>query len=207
VAQYAVEKVLELGGKPVTLSDSNGYICDPQGINAEKLAFVKNLKNNLRGRIREYVTQYPEAQYFKAETPWKVKCDIAMPCATQNEIEAGDARILVNNGCFCVSEGANMPSTPEAIRIFQQHKVLFAPGKAANAGGVAVSGLEIAQNSMRIQWTLKEVDEKLQHIMKSIHATCEKYGTEKDGYINYVKGANIGGFIKVANAMIDQGAV
>ncbi len=207
VAQYAVEKVLDLGGKPVTLSDSNGYIHDPQGFNAEKLAFVKHLKNHLRGRIREYVTQYPEAQYFKGETPWKVKCDIAMPCATQNEIEAADARILVNNGCFCVSEGANMPSTPEAIRIFHQHKVLFAPGKAANAGGVAVSGLEIAQNSMRIQWTLKEIDEKLQFIMKSIHATCVKYGKEKDGYVNYVKGANIGGFIKVANAMMDQGAV
>ena len=207
VAQFAVEKVLALGGKPVTLSDSNGYIYDPDGISSEKLEYVKVLKNSLRGRIRKYASQYPTAQYFGGETPWKVKCDIAMPCATQNEIDAEDAQTLVKNGCFCVSEGANMPSTPEAIRIFQEHQILFAPGKAANAGGVAVSGLEIAQNSMRIQWSREEVDDKLKSIMKSIHATCVKYGTEKDGYINYVKGANIGGFIKVANAMLAQGSI
>ncbi len=207
VAQYAVEKVIELGGTPVTLSDSNGYIYDPEGINTEKLEYIKLLKNALRGRIREYVTQYPKAQYFEGQTPWSVKCDMAMPCATQNELNADDARMLLKNGCICVSEGANMPSTPEAVRIFQKNKILFGPGKAANAGGVAVSGLEMSQNSMRIQWTREEVDEKLKNIMKNIHTACVKYGTEEDGFVNYVKGANISGFMKVANAMIAHGAV
>ncbi len=207
VAQYAVEKVLQLGGKPVTLSDSDGYIYDPDGIDAEKLQYVLELKNILRGRIREYVERYPNAIYHAGEKPWGVKCDIAMPCATQNELSEQDAATLVKNGCTCVAEGANMPSTPEAVALFQKHKLLFAPGKASNAGGVATSGLEMAQNSMRLQWTPDEVDAKLQAIMTDIHAACVKYGTEPDGYVNYVKGANIAGFIKVAKAMLAQGLV
>ncbi len=207
VAQYAIEKVLEMGGKPVTLSDSNGYIYDPAGITTEKLEYIKLLKNAIRGRIREYAVKYPDVEYFEGETPWKVKCDMAMPCATQNELNADDARALIENGCICVSEGANMPSTPEAIKIFHQHKILYGPGKAANAGGVAVSGLEMSQNSMRLVWTREEVDTKLKSIMKNIHAACTKNGMEPGGYVNYVKGANISGFIKVANSMIAHGVV
>ena len=207
VAQYAVEKVLQLGGKPVTLSDSNGYIYDPDGIDEEKLQYVFELKNIFRGRIREYADRYPKAQYFADQRPWSVKCDIALPCATQNELDGKDAETLVKNGCICVAEGANMPSTPEAIAVFQKHKLLYAPGKAANAGGVSTSGLEMTQNSMRISWTPEEVDNKLHSIMSNIHDACVKYGTEEDGYINYVKGANIAGFIKVAKAMLAQGIV
>ncbi len=207
VAQYAVEKVNALGGKVVTLSDSNGYIYDPKGIDAEKLQYVFDLKNVFRGRIKEYAEKYPEAQYFEGERPWGVKCEIALPCATQNEISGEDAQKLVDNGCFCVAEGANMPSTPEAIEVFHKNKVLFAPGKAANAGGVATSGLEMCQNSMRLMWTPQEVDQRLHGIMKNIHAACVKYGTEENGYINYVKGANVAGFLKVANAMLAQGIV
>lgn len=207
VSQYAVEKVTQLGGKVVTLSDSNGFIHDPAGIDAEKLEYVKELKNVFRGRIFEYAKEFPGAQYFENQRPWSVPCDIAMPCATQNELNEQDARTLVANGCMCVSEGANMPSTPEAIHVFQGSKVLYAPGKAANAGGVATSGLEMTQNSMRLSWTREEVDAKLHSIMHNIHETCVNYGKESDGYVNYVKGANIGGFLKVANAMIAQGIV
>ena len=207
VAQYAVQKTLHLGGKPVTLSDSDGYIYDPKGISEEKLQYVLELKNIFRGRIREYVQRYPEAEYFAGQRPWGVQCDIALPCATQNELDGKDAETLVKNGCICVAEGANMPSTPEAIAGFQKNKLLYAPGKAANAGGVATSGLEMTQNSMRISWTPEEVDKKLHSIMSDIHTACVKYGTENDGYINYVKGANIAGFIKVARAMLAQGLV
>lgn len=207
VAQYAVEKVTQLGGKVVTLSDSNGYIYDPEGINAEKLEYVLELKNLLRGRIREYASEFSGAQYFEGQRPWGVPCQIAMPCATQNELDGTDARTLVANGCKCISEGANMPSTPEAIQLFQSAKLLYAPGKAANAGGVATSGLEMTQNSMRLTWTREEVDARLHTIMKNIHQTCQQYGREADGYVNYVKGANIGGFLKVANAMLAQGIV
>ena len=207
VAQYAVQKATLLGGKVVTLSDSDGYIYDPQGIDAEKLEYVLELKNILRGRIHEYVEKYPEAKYYPGEKPWGVKCDIALPCATQNELGGEDAKVLVDNGCICVAEGANMPSTPEAIAVFQAAKILYAPGKAANAGGVATSGLEMTQNSMRLKWTPEEVDVKLHSIMNDIHEACVKYGTEADGYVNYVKGANIAGFIKVANAMLAQGLV
>ena len=207
VSQYAVQKTLQLGGIPVTLSDSNGYIYDPKGIDEEKLEYVLELKNVFRGRIREYAERYPEAQYFPNEKPWGVKCDIALPCATQNELDGANAETLVSNGCICVAEGANMPSTPEAIAVFQKNKLLYAPGKAANAGGVATSGLEMAQNSMRMSWTPEEVDKKLFGIMSDIHAACVKYGTEEDGYVNYVKGANIAGFLKVAKAMLAQGLV
>ena len=207
VAQYAAQKVLQLGGKPVTFSDSNGYIYDPDGIDEEKLQYVFELKNVYRGRIREYTERFPNAQYYDEQRPWAVKCDIALPCATQNEINGKEADTLVKNGCICVAEGANMPSTPEAITVFQKHKLLYAPGKAANAGGVATSGLEMAQNSMRLSWTPEEVDIKLHSIMNNIHSACVQYGTEKGGYINYVNGANIAGFIKVANAMLAQGYV
>ncbi len=207
VAQFAVQKVLQLGGKPVTMSDSNGYIYDPDGIDAEKLAYIMDLKNVYRGRIKEYADKYPNAKYFAGERPWGVKCDIALPCATQNELNGEEAKTLLSNGCICVAEGANMPSTPEAIEAFQAAKILYAPGKASNAGGVATSGLEMSQNSMRIKWTPEEVDAKLHGIMLAIHEMCQKYGTEADGYINYVKGANIGGFIKVANSMLAQGLV
>jgi glutamate dehydrogenase (NADP+) len=207
VAQYAVQKTLQLGGKPVTLSDSDGYIYDPEGVSEEKLQYVLDLKNIFRGRIREYAGRYPKAQYFAGQRPWGVKCDIALPCATQNELDGKDAETLVKNGCICVAEGANMPSTPEAIAEFQKHKLLYAPGKAANAGGVATSGLEMTQNSMRISWTPEEVDKKLHSIMSDIHAACVKKKKKKDGYINYVKGANIAGFIKVAKAMLAQGLV
>lgn len=206
VAQYATEKVTQLGGKVVTLSDSNGFIYDPKGIDAEKLAFIMELKNVKRGRIKEYAEKY-SVEYFEGKRPWMIKCDIAMPNATQNEINGEEARMLVKNGCICVSEGANMPSTLEAVEVFLNAKILYGPGKAANAGGVATSGLEMTQNSMRIPWSREEVDDKLHTIMKNIHATCVKYGTKQDGFINYVDGANIGGFVKVANAMIAQGVV
>jgi glutamate dehydrogenase/leucine dehydrogenase len=206
VAQYAAEKVTQLGGKVVTLSDSNGFIYDPKGITPEKLKFVMELKNIKRGRIKDYAEKFG-VEYFEGKRPWSVKCDIAMPNATQNEIDEADAKMLVKNGCICVAEGANMPSTPEAVEFFLRSKILFAPGKAANAGGVATSGLEMTQNSMRLPWSREEVDERLQIIMKNIHSTCVKYGSKEDGYINYVDGANIGGFVKVANAMIAQGVV
>ena len=207
VAQYAVEKVTQLGGKVVTMSDSNGYIYDPDGITAEKLAFIMEIKNVMRGRIKEYTQEYPEAKYFENQRPWGVKCDIALPCATQNELYAEDAKSLVTNGCICVAEGANMPSTPKAINVFLRNKILYGPGKAANAGGVATSGLEMTQNSMRIKWTSEEVDSKLHSIMVNIHQACVKNGKQKDGYVNYVNGANISGFLKVASAMREQGLV
>lgn len=207
VAQYAAQKAMRLGAKVVTLSDSNGYIYDPEGLNEEKLNYVFMLKNMIRGRIKEYVSKYPQATYYPDERPWGVKCDIAMPCATQNEIDGDDARKLVANGCSCVAEGANMPSTPEAISVFQAHRLLYSPGKASNAGGVATSGLEMTQNSIRQKWSAEEVDAQLHRIMKDIHEACLKYGTEEDGYINYVKGANIAGFLKVANSMMEQGLV
>lgn len=205
VAQYSIEKVLDLGGKPVTVSDSSGYIYDPAGIDREKLEYIMELKNIKRGRVKEYAEKYG-CKYVEGKRPWEVKCDVALPSATQNEINGEDAEALVKNGCFCVSEGANMPSTPEAIDVYTKNKILFGPGKAANAGGVAVSGLEMSQNSLRLSWTREEVDERLHNIMKDIHKTCVKYGTEGK-FINYVKGANIGGFIKVADAMLDQGVV
>ena len=207
VAQYATEKVTELGGKVVTLSDSGGYIYDEEGIDADKLAYVMELKNVMRGRISEYVKEYPNAKYFKGERPWGVKVDVALPCATQNELNGDEARTLVKNGVICVAEGANMPTTPEGIEVFKEAKVLFSPGKASNAGGVAVSGLEMSQNSMRYSWTREEVDAKLHQIMSDIHTSCVKYGTLEDGTVDYVKGANIAGFVKVADAMLDQGIV
>lgn len=205
VAQYATEKVNQLGGKVVTLSDSNGTIYDPNGIDNKKLDFILELKNVKRGRIKEYADKY-KVEYWEGERPWKAKCDVALPCATQNEINDKDAQMLVKNGCFCVSEGANMPSEPGAIDVYLKNKILYGPGKAANAGGVAVSGLEMSQNSMRLSWSREEVDQKLHGIMRDIHSTCVKYGKEGN-FINYVKGANIGGFIKVADAMLDQGVV
>ena len=206
VAQYAVEKVNQLGGKVVTLSDSSGYIYDSAGIDEDKLNYVFELKNIKRGRISEYAKKYG-VEYHEGEKPWGIKCDVALPCATQNELELSDAETLTGNGCFVVSEGANMPSTPEAVELFIEKKVLFGPGKAANAGGVAVSGLEMSQNSMRISWTREEVDARLQQIMKDIHETCVTYGKDDSGFVNYVKGANIGGFIKIAKSMMAQGYV
>jgi glutamate dehydrogenase (NADP+) len=206
VAQYAAEKVIQLGGKVVTMSDSEGYIFDKDGITAEKLAFVMDLKNNKRGRIKEYAAKY-KCDFVAGKTPWEVKCDIALPCATQNELNGDDAATLIKNGCVAVAEGANMPSTPEAVEVFIKAGTLFAPGKASNAGGVAVSGLEMSQNSLRLSWTREEVDQRLHKIMSDIHTTCAKYGKDKNGNINYVKGANIGGFVKVADAMIAQGLV
>ncbi|TCP23880.1 glutamate dehydrogenase (NADP+) [Tenacibaculum skagerrakense] len=207
VAQYACEKATELGAKVVTLSDSSGYIYDEAGIDADKLAFIMELKNVKRGRINEYVEKYPSAKFFKGERPWSVKSDIALPCATQNELNGEEAETLIKNGCICVSEGANMPSTPEAIAAFHEHKILFAPGKASNAGGVATSGLEMSQNSLRLSWTREEVDERLKGIMKNIHEACVQYGTDESGYVDYVKGANIAGFVKVADAMLAQGII
>ncbi|MEG0808356.1 MAG: NADP-specific glutamate dehydrogenase [Alistipes sp.] len=207
VAQYACQKATQLGAKVVTLSDSSGYIYDKEGIDAAKLDYVMELKNIFRGRIKEYTDRYPSAVYHAGERPWGEQCDLAMPCATQNELNGEQALALINNGCMCVAEGANMPSTPDAIRLFQQHKLLYAPGKASNAGGVATSGLEMTQNSMRLSWAPEEVDAKLHAIMCNIHAVCVKYGTQPDGYINYVVGANIGGFMKIANAMLAQGCV
>jgi len=207
VAQYGCEKATQLGGKVVTLSDSEGYIHDEAGIDAEKLAWVMDLKNNRRGRISEYVKQYPNAKFVAGKRPWEVKADIALPCATQNELNGDEAKALIANGVICVAEGANMPSTPEAIAAFQAAKVLFSPGKASNAGGVATSGLEMSQNSLRLSWSAEEVDQRLHGIMVSIHEACVKYGTEADGTVDYVKGANVAGFVKVADAMIDQGLV
>jgi glutamate dehydrogenase (NADP+) len=207
VAQYATEKATQLGAKVVTLSDSEGYIYDSEGITAEKLAFVMELKNVKRGRISEYATKYPSAKFVAGKRPWEVKVDIALPCATQNELNEAEAKALIANGVKCVAEGANMPSTPEAITAFQNAKVQFAPGKASNAGGVATSGLEMSQNSLRLSWTAEEVDSKLHGIMVSIHTACVQYGKEADGTIDYVKGANIAGFVKVADSMIDQGLV
>jgi glutamate dehydrogenase/leucine dehydrogenase len=206
VAQYTVEKVTELKGKVVTMSDSSGYIYDPDGIDKEKLEWIKELKNIKRGRIKEYAEKYG-VKYVADARPWGEKGDIALPSATQNEISGDEAKTLVDNGCICVSEGANMPSTPEAIEVFLEHNLLYGPGKAANAGGVAVSGLEMTQNSMRLSWSREDVDSKLHNIMKEIHSSCIKYGTKDDGFVNYMDGANIGGFVKVADAMIAQGAV
>ena len=207
VAQYATEKVTELGGKVVTLSDSGGYIYDADGIDTDKLAYVMELKNIQRGRISEYVEEYPNAKYYKGERPWGVKCDVALPCATQNELNEEEAIILVKNGVLCIAEGANMPTTPEGIEVFQKSDALYAPGKASNAGGVAVSGLEMSQNSLRFNWTREEVDAKLHRIMDDIHASCVKYGTKEDGSVDYVQGANVAGFVKIADAMLDQGIV
>ena len=205
VAQYAIEKATQLGATVVTASDSDGYIYDKDGISAEKLAFIMELKNVKRGRIKEYADKY-KCEYVAGKTPWGVKCDIALPCATQNELQEADANTLVANGCICVAEGANMPSTLEATNVFLAKKILFAPGKASNAGGVATSGLEMSQNSLRLSWSREEVDERLHNIMKSIHGACVKYGTDGDS-VNYVKGANIAGFVKVADSMLDQGVV
>lgn len=207
VAQFACEKATQLGGKVVTLSDSEGYIYDEAGIDAEKLAWVMDLKNNRRGRISEYVKQYPGAKFVAGKRPWEVKADIALPCATQNELNGEEAKALISNGVKCVAEGANMPSTPEAIAAFQAANVLFSPGKASNAGGVATSGLEMSQNSLRLSWSAEEVDQRLHGIMVSIHEACVKYGKDANGNVDYVKGANVAGFVKVADAMIDQGLV
>ncbi|WP_417443478.1 NADP-specific glutamate dehydrogenase [Joostella sp.] len=207
VAQYATEKATQLGAKVVTLSDSGGTIYDKDGIDEEKLAHVMEIKNVNRGRISEYIEKYPNAEYFEGKTPWHIACDVAMPCATQNELDQDNAKELVKNGCICVSEGANMPCTPGAVTVFHESKILFAPGKASNAGGVATSGLEMAQNSLRYSWSREEVDEKLQGIMKSIHNSCIEHGEDEDGYVNYVRGANIAGFVKVADAVLAQGVV
>ena len=207
VAQYAAEKILHFGGKVLTMSDSSGYIYDSSGINEEKLKFIMYLKNVQRGRISEYVKKYPKAVFKKGKTPWTVPCEMALPCATQNELNEEDAKKLVANGCKCVSEGANMPSTKGAVDFFIKSKILYAPGKASNAGGVATSGLEMTQNSLRYNWSREEVDEKLREIMLSIHNSCIEHGKQKNGYVNYVKGANIAGFEKVADAMIAQGVI
>ena len=207
VAQYACEKATQLGGKVLTMSDSSGYIHDADGIDAEKLAFIMDLKNVKRGRISEYVNTYSSATFHEGERPWSVNCDIALPCATQNELNGDEAKQLINNNVIVVAEGANMPTTPEAIEAFQKAKVLFSPGKASNAGGVATSGLEMSQNSLRLSWTREEVDEKLHKIMDDIHESCVEYGTGADGYVDYVKGANVAGFVKIADAMLAQGVV
>ena len=207
VAQFAVEKATELGAKVVTMSDSKGFIHDASGIDAEKLAWIMDLKNNRRGRIREYAEHFASATYHEGQRPWGIACDVALPCATQNELNGEEAQALVANGCKAVAEGANMPSTPEAIGVFHAQKVLFAPGKASNAGGVATSGLEMSQNSLRLNWSAEEVEQRLHTIMQDIHAQCVKYGTNDDGTVDYVRGANIAGFVKVADAMIDQGVV
>jgi glutamate dehydrogenase (NADP+) len=207
VAQYACQKATELGAKVVTLSDSSGYIYDADGIDADKLAHVMYIKNELRARISDYVKQYSNAKFVEGKRPWEVKCDVALPCATQNELNGDEAKLLISNGCICVSEGANMPSTPEAVETFLAAKILFAPGKASNAGGVATSGLEMSQNSLRMSWTSEEVDQRLKSIMANIHESCVKYGKDNDGFIDYVKGANIAGFVKVADAMLGQGVV
>lgn len=207
VAQFAAQKATQFGAKVVTMSDSGGYIYDEEGITEEKLAFIMELKNVKRGRISEYIDQYPQASYFDGDRPWTTPCDIAMPCATQNELNGEEAKALVDNGCICVAEGANMPCTPEAIETFAEQRILFSPGKASNAGGVATSGLEMSQNSLRYNWTAEEVDERLQKIMSDIHDACVQYGKEDDGYVDYVKGANIAGFVKVADAMLAQGVI
>ncbi|MAZ26960.1 MAG: NADP-specific glutamate dehydrogenase [Cytophagaceae bacterium] len=207
VAQYAAEKAMQLDGKVVTLSDSSGFIYDEAGLTKQKLAFVMELKNERRGRIKEYVDKYPEAEYHEGKAPWGIKCDIALPCATQNELDREDAELLVKNGVMSVGEGANMPCTPEAVEVFLEHKILFSPGKASNAGGVATSGLEMSQNSLRYNWSAEEVDQKLHEIMYDIHNACVEFGKREDGFIDYVKGANIAGFVKVADAMLAQGVV
>ncbi|WP_323787269.1 NADP-specific glutamate dehydrogenase [Psychroserpens sp.] len=207
VAQYACEKATQLGAKVITMSDSGGYIHDSEGIDADKLAYVMHLKNVKRGRISEYVNKYSSATYHEGKRPWSVNCDIALPCATQNELNGNEAQALINNNVIAVAEGANMPTTPEAIEAFQKAKVLFSPGKASNAGGVATSGLEMSQNSLRMNWTREEVDEKLHKIMDDIHQSCVTYGTRDDGYVDYVKGANVAGFVKIADAMLAQGVV
>jgi glutamate dehydrogenase (NADP+) len=206
VAQYAFEKAIHLGAKVITVSDSSGYVYCADGLHSEHLDFLMDLKNVKRGRVKEMAEKFNNVEFFEGEKPWGVKCDIALPCATQNELNAEEATILLNNGCMCVSEGANMPTTPDAIERFREAKILFAPGKASNAGGVATSGLEMSQNSLRLNWSREEVDQKLHSIMVSIHQACEKYGKEGD-YVDYVKGANVAGFIKVANAMLAQGHV
>ena len=207
VAQFAAEKSIQLGAKVLTMSDSSGYIYDSEGIDDEKLKHIMNLKNVQRKRISEYCTKYPNSEFVKGKTPWPTKCDIALPCATQNELDLNDAKVLLKNGCICVSEGANMPSTKDAVHEFQKAKILFAPGKASNAGGVATSGLEMTQNSLRYNWSREEVDEKLKDIMMDIHDSCIEYGSDDNGYVDYVKGANIAGFVKVADAMLAQGIV
>lgn len=207
VAQFAAEKILHLGGQILTMSDSGGYILDEKGIDGDKLAYIMELKNEKRGRIKEYVQKYPEAKFFEGDRPWNVKADIALPCATQNELNEDEAKTLADNGCMAVGEGANMPCTPEAIEVFKEKQILFSPGKASNAGGVATSGLEMSQNSLRYSWTAREVDNKLHAIMNDIHQSCVEYGATDDGYIDYVKGANIAGFVKVADAMLAQGVV
>ena len=207
VAQFSCEKCIQLGAKVVTLSDSKGYIYDSEGIDQEKLSWIMNLKNVERGRISQYTKKYPNASFHEGEKPWDVSVDLALPCATQNELNDEHAELLVKNGCIAIVEGANMPCTPEAISVFTENKILFSPGKASNAGGVATSGLEMSQNSLRYNWTREEVDSKLHNIMLEIHQQCVKYGKQSDGYIDYVKGANIAGFVKVADAMIDQGMV
>jgi glutamate dehydrogenase (NADP+) len=206
VAQYALEKVIHLGGKVVSVSDSSGFVYAPDGFHTEHLDFLMDLKNVRRGRVKEIAEKFEGFEFHEGKRPWGVKCDIALPCATQNELNGEEAQALLDNGCVCVAEGANMPSTPEAIEAFHSARILFAPGKASNAGGVATSGLEMSQNSLRLSWTREEVDAKLHGIMKSIHEACEKFGRDGD-YVDYVKGANIAGFVKVADAMIDQGLV
>ena len=207
VAQFAAEKCLQLGAKVVTMSDSKGTIYDPEGIDADKLAYIKDLKNVQRGRIKEYAAAFNSASFLEGQRPWGVEVDVALPCATQNELNGEEAATLLAHGCICVAEGANMPSTPEAIEAFGEAGILFAPGKASNAGGVATSGLEMSQNSLRYNWTREEVDAKLHRIMKDIHEQCVSYGTHADGSVDYVRGANIAGFVKVADAMLDQGVV
>jgi len=207
VAWGAVQKVTELGGKVVTLSGPDGYIYDPDGISGEKIEYMLDLRASNQDIVKPYSYEFPGAQFIQGKRPWEVKCDVAMPCATQNELNKEDAELLVKNGCICVAEGANMPSTPEAVNVFIQNKIMFGPGKAVNAGGVATSGLEMSQNSMKLNWPADEVDKRLHEIMKSIHQQCVIYGKEEGGYVNYVKGANVAGFLKVANAMMDQGVI
>ena len=206
-AQFTAQKALQLGARVLTMSDSNGTVHDPAGIDAAKLAWLMELKNVRRGRIKEYAEHFPGVTWLEGQRPWSVPCQVAFPCATQNEIEKADAQALVDNGCQAVCEAANMPTTPEGVEIFQKHKLLFAPGKAANAGGVATSGLEMSQNASHHSWTREEVDGRLHVIMQSIHKTCVEHGQDSDGWVNYVKGANVAGFIKVAEAMLDQGIV
>ena len=207
VAWGAVQKVTELGGKVVTISGPDGYIYDPDGISGEKIEYMLELRASNQDIVKPYSYEFPGAQFHQGKRPWEIKCDVALPCATQNELGKEDAQKLVNNGCFCIAEGANMPSTPEAVEVFHEHKILFGPGKAVNAGGVATSGLEMSQNSMKLNWSSKEVDERLHEIMRNIHSSCVNHGKQTDGYVNYVKGANIAGFLKVANSMLDQGIV
>ena len=207
MAQFSAQKIIQLGGTLLTLSDSSGYIYDPEGIDQDKLAFVQELKNIKRGRISAYAEAYPNAKFFPGERPWGVACDIALPCATQNELDKTEAQSLVDNGCMCVGEGANMPSTPAAIEVFQKAKILFSPGKASNAGGVATSGFEMSQNSLKLSWTAEEVDTRLNQVMNDIHEACVTYGKDQDGYVDYVKGANIAGFVRIAEAMMAQGVV